>query len=104
MSGKVSYLSPEGLHQNPAFSQVVVVSGKTKTVYVGGQNAVDASGNIVGRGDIAAQTEQVFKNLKIALAAAKAKLDHVVKWTVYVVQGQPPGPAFAVFQQDTEKN
>jgi len=27
-------------------------------VHVGGQNAVDGSGNIVGKGDVAAQTEQ----------------------------------------------
>ncbi len=49
MKGAVSYLNPEGLHRNPAFSQVVVASGRTRTVYVGGQNAVDASGTIVGK-------------------------------------------------------
>lgn len=49
MKGNVAYLNPDGLHRNPAFSQVVVTSGRTRTVYVGGQNAVDASGGIVGR-------------------------------------------------------
>jgi enamine deaminase RidA (YjgF/YER057c/UK114 family) len=68
-------------------------------VYIGGQNAVDASGEVVGRGDIGAQAEQIFKNLETALEAEGAKLDHVVKWNVYVVQGQPPMPTFEVFQR-----
>ena len=68
-------------------------------MYVGGQNAVDASGEVVGRGDIGAQAEQIFKNLQTALEAGGAKLDYVVKWNVYVVQGQSPMPAFEVFQR-----
>jgi enamine deaminase RidA (YjgF/YER057c/UK114 family) len=99
MKGHVEYLSPDGLHKNPAFSQAVVVSGRTKTVYVGGQNAVSADGKIVGKADLGKQAEQVIQNLQTALAAGGAKLEHVVKWTVYMVQGQPPGPGFAVFQR-----
>jgi enamine deaminase RidA (YjgF/YER057c/UK114 family) len=70
-----------------------------KTVYVGGQNAVDASGKIIGKGDIQAQTERALGNGQIALASAGAKLEHVVKWTVYVVQGQPVAPGFEAFQR-----
>ncbi len=99
MKGAVSYLNPEGLHRNPAFSQVVVASGRTRTVYVGGQDAVDASGTIVGKGDIGAQAAQVARNLQVALASADARVEHVVKWTIYVVQGQPVGPAMGAFQQ-----
>ncbi len=97
--GKVSYLNPERLHRNPAYSQVVAVTGKARTVYVGGQNAVDASGKIVGKGDIRAQAEQVFKNLEIALASGGAKLEHVIKWNIYIVQGQPIQPGFEVFKR-----
>jgi enamine deaminase RidA (YjgF/YER057c/UK114 family) len=68
-------------------------------VYVGGQNAVAASGSIVGKGDIRAQTEQVFRNLESALAAAGAELGHVIKWNIFVVDGQPIQPAFEVFQR-----
>jgi enamine deaminase RidA (YjgF/YER057c/UK114 family) len=46
---------------------------------VGGQNAVDAGGNIVGAGDITAQTRQIFANLEAALAAAGAGLEHIVR-------------------------
>jgi len=87
------------LHKNPAYSQAIVTTGNIKTVYIGGQNAVNTSGEVIGKGDIAAQAEQIFKNLKTALAAGGAKLDHVIKWNIYVVQGQPPQPAFEVFQR-----
>src|SRR4051812_32843326 len=97
--GSVERLNPETLHHNPAFTQVVAVSGAVRTVYVGGQNAVDRSGAIIGLGDIGAQTEQVMRNLQAALAAAGAGLEHVVKWNVYLVQGQPLQPGLAVFQR-----
>ncbi len=66
---------------------------------MGRQNAVDDTGNVVGADDVKVQAEQIFKNIETALAAAGARLDHVVKWTIYVVQGQPPQPAFEVFQR-----
>src|SRR5262249_53055464 len=50
--GLVTHLNPEGLHRNPAYSQVVTVTGPVTTVYVGGQNAVTATGEIVGKGDL----------------------------------------------------
>ncbi len=99
VTGSVQHLNPEGLHRNPAFSQAVVVAGNARTVYVGGQDAVDAQGQIVGKGDIGAQTAQILENLRIALAAGGAGLEHVIKWNVYVVQGQPLGPGFAAFQR-----
>lgn len=98
LGGGVQYLNPAGLPVNPAFSQTVVVTGAVKTIYVGGQNAVDMEG-VVGRGDIGRQTEQVLANLQTALAAGGATLDHVVKWGVHIVQGQPLGPGFAAFQR-----
>ncbi len=95
----VEYMSPDGLHKNPAFSQVVVARGQVRTVYVGGQNSVDSSGSIVGKGDIGRQAEQAFKNLEIALSAAGARLENIVKWTIYVVQGQSLQPGFEAFQR-----
>lgn len=97
--GQVRYLSPPTLHKNPAFSQVVVASGPATTIYVGGQNAVDAGGRVVGAGDMAAQTRQIFANLEAALAAAGAGLEHIVTWTIYVVEGQSLDAGFAVFQE-----
>ncbi len=92
--GSVQYINPEGLPKNSAFSQVVVASGPVKTVYVGAQTAVDASGTVVGKGDVAAQTEQILKNVETCLQATGAKPEHIVHWNIYIVQGQPIQPAF----------
>ena len=73
-TGQVQYMNPDTLNKNPAFTNVIVVSGSAKTLYVGGQNAVDASGTIVGKGDIKAQTEQVLNNIQTALAAGRTHL------------------------------
>jgi len=96
--GQVQYINPDGLPKNPAFTNVVTVSGPVKTVYIGGQDAVDSSGAIVGKGDLKAQTEQILKNIQAALAAAGAQPEHVIKWTIYVVQGQSVQDGFAAFQ------
>jgi enamine deaminase RidA (YjgF/YER057c/UK114 family) len=97
--GSVSYVDPDGLHNNPTFTNVVVVEGLVRTVYVGGQNAVDASGNIVGKGDIAAQTEQVLANVRAALAAGGAGPEHVIKWNLLVVEGVSLQEGFSAFQR-----
>jgi enamine deaminase RidA (YjgF/YER057c/UK114 family) len=60
-AGQAQYMNPDTLNKNPAFTNVIVEIGLVKTLYVGGQNAVNASGNIVGKGDFKAQTEQVQK-------------------------------------------
>ena len=97
--GQVQYINPRSLHQNPAFTNVVTVTGPVRTIYVGGQNSVDTSGAIVGKGDFKAQSEQILKNIQAALAAGGAQLEHVVKWNMYVVQGQPLQEGFAAFQR-----
>jgi enamine deaminase RidA (YjgF/YER057c/UK114 family) len=97
--GEVRYINPDSLPKNPAFTNVVTVTGPVKTVYVGGQDAVDASGTIIGKGDIKAQTEQILKNIQAALAAGGAQLEHIVKWNLYIVQGQPLRSGFEAFQQ-----
>jgi enamine deaminase RidA (YjgF/YER057c/UK114 family) len=97
--GQVEHLNPEGLPQSPAFTNVVVVTGPVRTIYIGGQDAVDATGQIVGAGDIGAQARQVYENIQTALEAAGAGLEHVVKWNILIVQGQPLEPGFAEFQR-----
>src|SRR5688572_10604377 len=99
MKPMVTHVNPEGMHNNPAFSQAVIVQEPARTIYIGGQNAVAADGQIVGAGDLAAQTEQVFRNLETVLAAAGATLHDIIKWTIYVVQGHDFMPGFAVSQR-----
>src|SRR5665647_1967944 len=83
--GQVLHINPDSLSKNPAFTNVVVIAGQVKTIYIGGQDAVDASGTIVGKGDIKQQAEQVLANLQAALKAGGAELEDVVKWNVYVL-------------------
>ncbi len=97
--GQVQHINPDDLSKNPAFTNVIVVTGQVKTIYIGGQDAVDASGTIVGKGNIKQQAEQVLNNLQAALKVGGAELEHIIKWNVYVVQGQPLQPAFEVFQR-----
>jgi enamine deaminase RidA (YjgF/YER057c/UK114 family) len=54
-------------------------------VTISGQVSWDASGNVVGRGDMRAQSEQVFKNVTAALQAAGAGWDDVIKMNGYMV-------------------
>ncbi|HEX6351272.1 MAG TPA: RidA family protein, partial [Candidatus Dormibacteraeota bacterium] len=74
--------APPGLAPGPGYSHVVTGSGRL--VYVSGQVALDEQGNLVGGADIAAQTEQVFSNLRRALEAAGASFDQVVKLNYYL--------------------
>lgn len=99
MTGRVQHINPEGLPRSPAYSQGVGVSGDVTTIYVGGQNAVDASGRVVGKGDLAAQTERALQNVAAVLAESGAGLEHVVKWTVYIVQGQSAQAGFEAFRR-----
>src|SRR3970040_113724 len=93
------YVNPETLNKNAAFTNVVVVSGSVKTIYVGGQDSVDESGTIVGKGDFQEQSAQVLKNIQAALAAAGADLHHLIKWNMFVVQGQDLRAGLAEFQK-----
>ena len=97
-TGSVRYINPDSLNKNPAFTNVVVVEGNVKTVHIGGQDAVNASGEIIGKGDVAAQTEQVLRNVRAALEAGGAGPEHIIKWNIYIVEGQSLQAGFAAFQ------
>ena len=56
-----------------------------KLVYVAGQACMDSNGNLVGKGDAAAQTRQALKNIGVVLAGAGADFSNVVEFTTYVV-------------------
>jgi enamine deaminase RidA (YjgF/YER057c/UK114 family) len=85
------FLNPPDLpNWQQAFSQVVIVtSGAACTIYVAGQVSVDKENNLVGEGDLKVQAEQTFRNLEIALAAARASTADVVKLNVYVKNYSP---------------
>jgi len=55
-----------------------------RLVYISGQVARDADGNVVGIGDIQAQARQVFQNLRHVLQAAGGAMEHLLKITTYL--------------------
>jgi reactive intermediate/imine deaminase len=83
MKLKVRFVNPKTLSKPPGYTHVVEVIGG-RTIYIAGQIALDSSGNIIGRGDFRAQTEQVFANLKAALESVGASFTDVIKLNMYV--------------------
>lgn len=80
---QLTYITaPEGVAPGTGYTQVVTGTGRL--VAVSGQVALDERGQVVGVGDPAAQTRQVFENLRRCLAAAGATFDDVVKLTYFV--------------------
>ncbi|MEL6771764.1 MAG: RidA family protein [Bacteroidota bacterium] len=54
------------------------------TIYISGQVGTDSEGNLVGEGDLAAQTRQAYANVQEVLSHFGATMDHVVDETWYV--------------------
>ena len=79
----IQRMNPPGLSTPTGYSHVVSARGG-RTIYIAGQVALDAKGQLVGDGDLAAQTRQVFANLEVALKAAGATFDDVVKLNTYM--------------------
>ncbi|MGN9836581.1 RidA family protein [Nonomuraea sp. H19] len=94
----VRHINPEGVHRSPAFSQAVVVEQPTKTIYVGGQNGVDADGKVVGP-TVGEQARQVFRNLTTILESEGASLANIVHWRIAVVDGHTFDEGVAAFQE-----
>jgi enamine deaminase RidA (YjgF/YER057c/UK114 family) len=92
------YVNPEGLHRSPAFSQAVVVEQPAKTIYIGGQNGVDADGKVVGP-TVAEQAVQALRNLATILESEGASLANIVHWTIAVADGHAFNDGVAAFQQ-----
>jgi enamine deaminase RidA (YjgF/YER057c/UK114 family) len=77
------YINPPGLVQPTGYTHVVVAADG-RTVYIAGQVAFDSSGKVVGEGDFKAQAEQVYGNLRKALASVGASFADLVKTTTLI--------------------
>lgn len=80
-------------HLNPSvvsdpgglYSQLVKVDvGDATFLYLAGQVGEDKDGNVVGEGDLAAQAEQIYKNIAAILATEGAGLSDIVRATTYI--------------------
>jgi enamine deaminase RidA (YjgF/YER057c/UK114 family) len=81
-------INPEDLHTPQSYTHVIAATG-SRLVFIAGQAADDAQGNLVGPGDLAAQARQAFANVGRSLVAAGARPEQVTKITIYVVHHRP---------------
>lgn len=80
---EIRYSTPETLPPAAGYSHVVETRGG-RTIYVSGQVPLDSEGRLVGEGDLPAQAEQVFHNIRLALEHAGASFADVVKLVFYM--------------------
>jgi enamine deaminase RidA (YjgF/YER057c/UK114 family) len=84
----VSFRDPPEVSRPTGYSHVALVESG-RQIHLSGQVAMNAAGEIVGKGDIAAQAEQVYANLAACLASAGAGFGDVFKMVTYVVDLTP---------------
>ena len=82
--GAVRFINPAAMSSPTGYAYAVEITAG-KTIYTSGQVALAASGQLVGAGDLRAQTTQVFENIKTVLAEAGAGIENVIKCTYYLV-------------------
>jgi enamine deaminase RidA (YjgF/YER057c/UK114 family) len=75
-------LNPSTLHPAPGFSHIAVATG-SRTIYFAGQVALDPEFNIVGAGDLRAQTVAAMRNLETAMREVDVTWDDIVRRTIY---------------------
>lgn len=80
---RVKFINPETMPATFGYTNVVEVRN-ARTIYVSGQVAINKAGQVVGVGDLALQTKQVFENIKSALEAAGVNFNDVVKLTFFL--------------------
>lgn len=76
-------LNPPALSKPFGYSHGMLSDGG-KVLFIAGQPAMDAQGEIVAQGDIAGQFHQAFANLNTVLSEAGAKPTDLVKLTIFV--------------------
>ncbi|HZR85188.1 MAG TPA: RidA family protein [Bradyrhizobium sp.] len=83
LTPSIRRINPPELGSPPGYSQIVDVSAR-RIIFIAGQTALDRDGNVIGKGDFAAQATQVFANLTHALRSSGCTAANVVKLTVFV--------------------
>jgi enamine deaminase RidA (YjgF/YER057c/UK114 family) len=87
-----THLDPDELHTSPAFTQGVIAPAG-RTLYVGGQLGTDSTGELLD--GFEQQSAQAMRNVLTVLAAAGTGPEHVVKLTIYLVEGADAQAGFA---------
>ena len=93
----VQHLNPDGMYKSPVFSQGIILPAGARILLIGGQNGVNAQGEIVDKSDVVKQTQQALSNLQKVLAAAGAGLENLVKVTIIMQQDIDLNAAFGAW-------
>jgi enamine deaminase RidA (YjgF/YER057c/UK114 family) len=96
---EIKYINPASMVKPRGYSHAVSVAGNCRTIYIGGQNALDENGILVGKNNLKQQTEHVLSNIEKIVKDAGSKLEHIVKFTIHLLHGQNPQDGFRAFQE-----
>ncbi|MDR6940943.1 RidA family protein [Mucilaginibacter pocheonensis] len=82
----IAFINPASVNVPKGYSQAVTIDlGKNTMLIMSGQVALNKSGNLVGKGDLAQQTQQVFTNIKSIVEDAGGSMNDVVKLNYYIL-------------------
>ena len=82
----VKFINPSSSSTPRSYSQAAIIDlGNCKMIIISGQVALDAQGNLIGKGDMAKQTEQVFLNIKKIVTDLGGTMDNIVKTGIFLV-------------------
>ncbi|MDN5287356.1 MAG: RidA family protein [Mucilaginibacter sp.] len=82
----VKFQNPSSVSTPKGYSHAAEIDlGNSKMLILSGQVAFDNKGNLVGKGDLTKQTEQVFLNIKNIVENAGGTMDNVVKLGCYLL-------------------
>ena len=84
-ANRTKRVNPPELAAPSGFSHALVAQPGARVVFLAGQTAMDAEGQITGTGDVVAQFEQALGNLLTALRAAGGDPEHLTSLTIYAV-------------------
>lgn len=88
MAAEIQIYSPKTMGEPLGqYNQITRVKA-SEYLFIAGQLATDAKGNVVGEGDFDAQCRQVFANIQLALESAGANWRNIVQFTTYMVHSQ----------------
>lgn len=82
---KITRGDPPGLRnvRKTVYHHYIRVDEPKSLIFLSGQLARDADGNLVGKGDMAEQTRQCIRNMRTVLESAGGTLDDIVSIVVY---------------------
>ena len=83
-----TYLNPPGSPAPKSYHHVIITR-PGKLIFLSGQVAFDSNRNIVGEGDVVAQTRQAMRNLKSAVETGGGQISDIVQITTHVVKYDP---------------